>query len=480
MKTKEQSVDSAQGGGLNRHLTNRHIQLIAIGGAIGTGLFLGSGKTISLAGPSILLVYAIIGIVLFLVMRAMGEILLSNLKYKSFIDFATDLLGPMAGFFIGWTYWISWIVTGSADLIAIASYVEYIAPGAVPAWVPAVACIVFFVGANMLTVKMFGEVEFWFALIKIIAIVALIAIGVIFIITGFQTSAGTTTSLSNIWNDGGFFPMGFSGFVAGFQIAIFAFIGVELIGTTAAETKNPERTLPKAINAIPVRVILFYVCALTVIMSVMPWRTINPNDSPFIVLFSFAGIASAFTITYIVVITSAASSANSGIFSTSRMLYGLASNKEAPKTFTKLSKSGVPARALLVSAMFLIPAVVLLCFENDNIIHAFTLVTTVSTILFIFVWSMILISYIAFRRKRPELHKASKYKMPGGLVTCVIGLAFFVCIIVALWFKDDTRQALIVTPIWFIVLAVCYRLNLKAKRTKLEKELQDQTEESAG
>ncbi|WP_165043679.1 amino acid permease [Dysgonomonas sp. ZJ709] len=457
----EQTSDKSDNG-LNRHLTNRHIQLIAIGGAIGTGLFMGSGKTISLSGPSILLVYAIIGFILFFVMRAMGELLLSNLKYKSFMDFATDLLGPMAGFYVGWTYWFSWIVTGAADLIAISGYVQYLVPGLVGPWVPALVCIILFLGLNLLSVKLFGEAEFWFSIIKIIAIMALIAIGILFIIYGFETPSGTTTSLNNIWNDGGFFPMGFAGFIAGFQIAVFAFVGVELVGTTAAETKDPEKTLPKAINAIPIRVILFYVGALAVIMSVMPWRTINPNESPFIVLFSFAGIAAAFTITYVVVLTSAASSANSGIFSTSRMLYGLATNKKAPSMFRKLSKSSVPAIGLIFSCMCLLPVVFLLYFENQNIIHAFTLVTTVATVLFIFVWSMILFSYIAFRRKKPELHKKSKYKMPGGLYTCYLSLLFFLFLIVALWFKEDTRQALIVTPIWFMMLGGAYYLITKS------------------
>lgn len=451
---------------LNRHLTNRHIQLIAIGGAIGTGLFMGSGKTISLAGPSILLVYAIIGFVLFFVMRAMGELLLSNLKYKSFIDFANDLLGPMAGYYMGWTYWMAWIVTGTADLIAISGYIEYIAPGVAPAWVPALVCILLFLGLNLLTVRLFGEAEFWFSTIKIVAILALIVIGLGFIVYGFKTPSGTTTALSNIWNDGGLFPMGFTGFIAGFQIAVFAFVGVELVGTTAAETKNPEKTLPKAINAIPVRVILFYVGALLVIMSVMPWRTIDPHESPFIVLFSFAGIPAAFTVTYFVVLTSAASSANSGIFSTSRMLYGLSLSEKAPSSFKKLSKAAVPANGLMFSCICLLPAVILLYFNNEDILHAFTLVTTVSAIFFIFIWSMILFSYIAFRKKRADLHKASSYKLPGGLFACYTALLFFALLLVALWFKDDTRQALIVTPIWFIILGVGYYLIPKAVKSK--------------
>lgn len=442
---------------LNRHLSNRHIQLIAIGGAIGTGLFMGSGKTINLAGPSILLVYTIIGLMLFFVMRAMGELLLSNLNYKSFIDFTTDLLGPMAGFFIGWTYWLCWIVTGIADLVAIASYVQYFAPE-LASWIPALFFILFFLCFNLLTVKLFGELEFWFAIIKVAAIVALIIVGVGFIVYGFTTPSGTKTAISNIWSDGGFFPTGFTGFVAGFQIAVFAFVGVELVGTTAAEADNPTKNLPKAINAIPIRIILFYVLALAIIMSVMPWRTIDPDKSPFVVLFAFAGIPIAAALVNFVVLTSAASSANSGIYSTSRMLFGLALTRKAPKIFGKLSRTAVPATGLLFSCACLLPGAILLYFNNKNIMHAFTLVTTMSTILFIFVWGLIVCAYIAYRLKKPRLHAQSTYKMPGGLWMCGLCLVFLVSLLVALAFREDTRQALMYSPIWFILLAIAYWL----------------------
>ena len=254
---------------LQRSLSNRHIQLIAIGGAIGTGLFMGSGKTISLAGPSIIFVYMIIGFMLFFVMRAMGELLLSNLKYKSFIDFSADLLGPMAGYFMGWTYWFCWIVTGIADVIAISGYTQFWFPD-VPLWMPAVGCVALLLSLNLITVKMFGELEFWFAMIKIVAICALVCTGLYMVVTAYQSPAGHAATLSNLWNDGGMFPHGLMGFFAGFQIAVFAFVGIELAGTTAAETKDPERNLPRAINSIPLRIIMFYVFALMAILAVTP------------------------------------------------------------------------------------------------------------------------------------------------------------------------------------------------------------------
>ncbi|WP_312528377.1 D-serine/D-alanine/glycine transporter [Comamonas sp.] len=439
---------------LQRNLSNRHIQLIAIGGAIGTGLFMGSGKTISLAGPSIVLVYAIIGIMLFFVMRAMGELLLSNLHYKSFIDFSDDLLGPWAGFFTGWTYWFCWIITGIADVIAISAYAQFWWPD-LPQWAPAIACVALLLSLNLLTVKLFGEIEFWFAMIKIVAIVALVGTGLYMVSIGFSSPAGRQASIANLWNDGGLFPHGAMGFFAGFQIAVFAFVGIELVGTTAAEAKDPHRTLPRAINSIPVRIIIFYVCALIAIMAVTPWRDVVPSKSPFVELFVLAGLPAAASVINFVVLTSAASSANSGVFSTSRMLFGLALKGDAPRSFGKLSASSVPSRGLLFSCVCLLGGAFLM-WVVPNLVEAFTLVTTVSAILFMFVWSLILLSYISYRKQRPALHEASRYRMPGGVFMCWVCLAFFAAVLVLLSLELDTRQALIATPAWFVLLGLAY------------------------
>ena len=440
---------------LKRNLSNRHIQLIAISGAIGTGLFMGSGKTISLAGPSIVFVYMVIGFILFFVMRAMGEILLSNLNYKSFSDFANDLLGPWAGFFTGWTYWFCWVITGIADVVAIAGYAQHWFPE-LQAWIPMFLTVILLATLNLLTVKMFGETEFWFSMIKIVAILGLIVIGIVLILISYHsTETGTTAAFSNLWQYGGFFPNGSMGFFAGFQIAIFAFVGIELVGTTAAETVDPNKNLPRAINSVPARIIFFYVFALIIIMSVTPWTLISPNKSPFVELFTLIGLPAAASIINFVVLTSAASSANSGIYSTSRMLFGLAKKQDAPEPFGKLSSRSVPANGLLFSCLCLFGGVVLI-YLVPNVMEAFTIVTTISAILFMFIWSMILISYIAYRRKKADLHEQSDFKMPGGILMCFVCLAFFAFVIVLLTFEADTCQALIATPIWFVILGVSY------------------------
>ncbi len=453
---------------LQRNLTNRHIQLIAIGGAIGTGLFMGSGKTISLAGPSIIFVYMIIGFMLFFVMRAMGELLLSNLNYKSFIDFSADLLGPWAGYFTGWTYWFCWIVTGIADVIAIAGYSQFWFPE-LPQWVPAIMCVGVLLSLNLITVKLFGEIEFWFAMIKIVAIVGLIGTGLYMMTSGFQSPNGDTASLANLWNDGGMFPHGLMGFFAGFQIAVFAFVGIELVGTTAAEAKDPERTLPRAINSIPLRIIMFYVFALIAIMAVTPWRDVVPNKSPFVELFILAGLPAAAAVINFVVLTSAASSANSGVFSTSRMLFGLAQEGDAPKAFEKLSNRDVPANGLYFSCTCLLLGAALMYLIPD-LMEAFTLVTTVSAVLFMFVWSLILLSWLTYRKQRAALHAASKYKMPGGRFMCWACLVFFAFILVLLSFETDTRQALMVTPVWFLILTVTYQFVRRRRQPRRQVE----------
>lgn len=459
--TGEPVASSGEEPHLARNLTNRHLQMIAIGGAIGTGLFMGSGKTISLAGPSILLVYGIIGFMLFFVMRALGELLLSNLEYRSFADFAGDYLGPWAQFFTGWTYWLCWIVTGVADVVAVAGYVAFWAPE-LALWVPALGLIAVLLCFNLPSVRNFGEIEFWFALIKIVAIIALIIAGVFMLSTGFVSPDGTPASVTHLWDRGGFFPNGFWGFVAGFQIAVFAFVGIELVGTAAAETEDPHRTLPKAINSIPIRIVLFYLGALFVIMSVIPWDQVNPEVSPFVAMFSLAGLAIAAHVVNFVVLTSAASSANSGIYSTSRMLFGLATSRLGPQVLGRLNKRKVPVNALFFSCLFLLSGVVLL-YSGNSIIEAFTIVTTISALLFIFIWTMILVSYMKYRSTRPELHEASQFKLPGGLAAVWMVLAFFVFILWALAQQADTRLALFVTPLWFVLLGVSYRVMMRRR-----------------
>lgn len=399
----------------------------------------------------------ITGIICFLIMRSLGELLLSNLNYHSFVDFVQDYLGDMAAFITGWTYWFCWISIAMADLTAVGLYTQYWLPG-VPQWVPGLIALIILLIMNLATVKLFGELEFWFALIKVIAILALIVIGLVMIFKGFSTSSGVS-SFTNLWSHGGMFPNGMHGFILSFQMVVFAFVGIELVGLTAGETENPEKVIPKAINNIPVRVLLFYIGALLVIMSIYPWNVINPSESPFVQVFVAVGIVGAASIINFVVLTSAASACNSAVFSTSRMVYSLAKDNNAPESMAKLTPRKVPRNALFFSAIVILIGVTLNYIMPEGV---FTLITSISTVCFIYIWGITVICHMKYRKTRPELAKTNKFKLPLYPFTNYLILAFLAFILVVLALAQDTRVSLFVTPVWFILLIVIYKVR-KAK-----------------
>lgn len=438
---------------LNRGLKNRHVQLIAIGGAIGTGLFLGSGHSIALTGPAILFAYIITGIICFLMMRALGELLLSNTEYHTFIEFVQDYMGEKTAFVTGWTYWFCWISVAMADITAVGIYVKYWFPS-IEAWIPSLITLIILLLMNLLTVKLFGELEFWFACIKVIAIIALIVLGLYFILTGQPTSVGVA-SFSNLWSHGGWFPKGMDGFIQSFQMVVFAFAGIELVGLTAGETENPQKVIPKSINSIPVRIILFYVGALGVIMSIFPWDSVNPDRSPFVEVFLAVGIVGAASMVNFVVLPSAASACNSGVFSTSRLLYSLAKRNHAPGILEILTSKQVPANALFLSVLVICLVVALQYVVAEGV---FVIISSVATFCFLYIWGIITICHMKFIRKRPDLAAKSIFKMPLFPFLNYLVLAFFAFVIVTLAFNPATRVALFVTPVWFIMLLLIYQL----------------------
>ena len=442
---------------LQRGLKNRHVQLISIGGAIGTGLFLGSGKSIQLAGPSILFAYLITGCICFFIMRALGELLLSNTNNHSFLDFIAEYLGKKAAFVTGWTYWFCWIAIAMADLTAMGMYVRYWAPS-VPQWLPEIIALVLLLGLNMVAVSLFGELEFWFALIKVVAIIAFIIIGAYMIITHYKTSAGTV-SISNLWSHGGFFPKGGKGFILSFQMVTFAFAGIELVGLVAGETKNPEKVLPEAINNIPIRIILFYLGSLFVIMSIYPWNSLNADNSPFVEVFSEIGITIAASLINLVVLSAAASACNSAIYSTGRMLRSLSQEGSAPKRFRRLTTHRVPGNALVFSTIVIFISVVLNYIMPSEV---FTLISSIATTCFLFIWSMLVYTHLKYRKsilgKKSHSFKMPFYPFSNYLVFLYMA---FTCVVLLL--GKDTRIALLLTHVWFICLLVIYRIKYEKK-----------------
>ncbi|MFZ2352426.1 amino acid permease [Paucilactobacillus nenjiangensis] len=436
---------------LSRSLQSRHIQMIAIGGAIGTGLFLGSGSAIHKAGPSIILSYLIVGVFCFFMMRAIGELLLSDTSKHSFIDFVKEYLGDRMEFITGWTYWSCWLSLAMADLTATGIYLKYWFPN-IPQWVGPLVIIVLLLITNLLNVGLFGELESWFSMIKVVAILALIVVG--FGLTIFHYHVGgSTASVSNLYSHGGFFPKGATGFLMSFQMVVFAFVGIEMVGLTAGETKNPEKDLPKAINSLPIRIGLFYIGSMIAIMMVSPWNKITTTSSPFVQVFSGIGITSAAAILNFVVLTAAMSATNSAIFSTSRTLHALATGGNAMERFAKLSKHMVPNTALHFSSAILFVVVILNYVMPEGI---FNLISGVSTINFVFVWLIMLWCHLKFRKSRPEGVK--KFLMPGYPYTDYASLIFFIAVLIFLIFDPETRVSLMVSIIWFIGLFLTHWL----------------------
>ncbi|MFP7734646.1 amino acid permease [Priestia aryabhattai] len=437
---------------LSRGLEERHISLMSLGAAIGVGLFLGSASAIRLAGPGILIMYGISGLIMFFIMRALGEMAVQNPVAGSFSKYANDYLGPLAGYLTGWNYWFMWIITCMAEITAVGVYMEFWFPG-VPQWIWALAALIIMTGVNFLAVKAYGELEFWFSLIKVVTIILMIVLGLGMIIFGIG-NGGIATGISNLWNHGGFFPNGMKGVLLSLQMVMFAYLGIEMIGVTAGEVKNPEKTLTKAIDNVLWRILIFYIGALFVIMSIYPWPEIGTQGSPFVLTFDKAGIPAAAGIINFVVLTAALSSCNSGIFSTGRMLFNLAQHGEAPKRYVNLTKGGVPGAAVIASAVVLLIGVGLNYVVPDKV---FTWVTSIATIGAIWTWGIILLSQIRFRRGLSDQQVSDlKYKLPLFPYTSYLSLAFLAGVVVVMGFSPDTRIALIVGPIWFVLLVVVY------------------------
>jgi len=450
--TNSQAV--ADEGALTRSLKSRHIQLIALGGTIGVGLFLGSAGAIHKAGPGLLLSYAIGGVAIFFIMRALGELLTYRPVAGSFASYAEEFVGPFAGFVTGWSYWFMWVVTAMAELTAIGIYVHFWLPD-VPQWLPGLCALAILYGTNTLAVRVYGELEFWFALLKVITIVALILAGLAVIF--FKLGAlGPTASFSNLWTHQGFMPFGLLGVLLTLQIVMFAYQGVELIGVTAGEAENPEVVLPRATNSIIFRILIFYIGALVIIMSLIPWDQLDPNMSPFVLMFDKMGIPGAANIINVVVITAAASSCNGGIFSTGRMLYALALNGQAPKAFGRLSKRHVPAAGVHASAAVMLIGVILNYMVPKEV---FTWVTSISLIGTLWTWIIIMYSHSKYRQAVHEGRvRAVSYKMPAWPFANW-AVIIFLLIVAAMFALDaDTRVALYVAPFWFGLLGVGYYL----------------------
>ena len=433
---------------LERGLSSRHVEMIALGGTIGTGLFLGAGHSISTAGPAILLVYIVTGLFMFWMMRALGELLLTDPDKPTFVGFVEKYLGKKVGFVIGWTYWIGWITIAMAELTAVGTYMKFWFPG-IPVWIWEIIFLVALYGINVIAVSAFGETEFWFSMIKIVAIVAMIVAGIIMIVTHAKTSAGVT-SLSNLWQHGVIAHHGHK-LLAAFQMVFFAFLGIEFVGMTAAEAKDPLTTIPKSINSIIIRILIFYVGALVAIMSIQPWTNYSASESPFVQVFSGIGITAAAGIINFVVLTAAASSLNSSLFTTGRMLFSLSNGKGY---VGKLNRRYIPRNAINVSAVLIALAVLVNVFFPSN---AFDLVTSVASAAFVVIYGVLVFAHLRYRQSADFKNGEKRFLMPGAPFTDYLTLAFLFGIFMILLFTKSTMPTTLLALAWFVIMIALSR-----------------------
>lgn len=445
---------------LKHGLSNRHIQLIALGGSIGTGLFLGISQTIKLAGPSVILGYALAGLIAFFMMRQLGEMVVEEPVSGSFSYFAYKFWSPFAGFMSGWNYWVLNVLVCMAELSAIGLYVQYWWPE-IPTWISALGFFVLINAINLLHVKVFGETEFLFSMIKILAIIAMIGYGAWLLASGH---GGAHASISNLWALGGFFPNGISGLIMAMAIIMFSFGGIELVGIAAAETKNPTTTIPKAVNQIVYRVLLFYVLTIIVLLSLFPWNQIAEGGSPFVLIFDSLGSQGVATVLNFVVLTAAISVYNGTSYGTSRMLLGLAEQGNAPQFLKKINQRGIPYAAILCSAL-----VTLLCVVLNYIFpeKAFKLLMSLVVSAIVINWMMLALTHLKFKQRMLALQKSTLFPTLIYPISNYICIVFMLGILVVMWLTPDMRIAVMLIPLWIGCLTLTYWFKQRSKTQKI-------------
>ena len=439
---------------LQRGLKNRHIQLIAMGGAIGTGLFLGSAQVIQSAGPSIILGYGIGGFIVFLILRHLGEMIAHEPVSGSFSHFAYKYWGRFPGFLTGWNYWILYVLVAMTELTAVAKYIHYWWPH-IPAWASVLFFFVVITAINTLNVKVYGESEFWLSIIKVFAVVSMILFGLYLLIT---SDSGAT--VTHLWTHGGFFPHGFDGLFYMLAFIMFAFGGIDLIGMAAAEAENPKETIPKAINQVVFRILIFYVGSLTILLSLVPWDHLQLgglDKSPFVMIFSQLGIGWAAHLLNFIILTAALSVYNSGMYANSRMLFSLAQQGNAPKALAKVNKQGVPINATLFSAVLIFGCVILNYFVPEDALSHLMYVVVGALILN---WAMISLTHLKFKAATKGVKTSFPALFsPWSNYLCIsfIGLVMYI-----MW-TQGFKESVLMIPVWILSMYGLFKF-LKTKK----------------
>ena len=451
-------------GHLERQLKNRHIQLIALGGTIGTGLFLGSAGIIESAGPGVLLGYAIGGLIIFLIMRFLGEMLVEEPSAGSFSHFANNYLSRFAGFLSGWNCVALYVLVGMIELTACGKFVQFWWPQ-IPVWATAAVLFVLINAVNFINVKAYGEFEFWFALIKIVAVIAMIATGIYLL----STTPTPTQTVRNLWEQGGFLPNGISGLVMAFAFIMFAFGGVEMLGFAAAETDQPRKVIPKAINQLMVRVLVFYVGSMAVLLSLTPWTDLvaqlkaggdTYSSSPFVLVFAGIGEHMAANVLNFVILTATLSVYNSMVYSTSRLLYGMAQEGNAPKSLAEVNQRGVPVKAIVYPGILTALCVVLNYVAPSGVIEMLMSLIVAALVI---TWTIIILTHLRYRKVHDAKGTPRSFRAPFAPFSNYLCLAVMALVVVVMALTPSIRSSAYAIPVWIGVVYAVYRAIVRTK-----------------
>lgn len=442
---------------LKRSMTAGQMEMISLGGAIGVGLFMGASSTIKWTGPSVLLAYIFVGVILYIVMRALGEMLYVDPGTGSFADYASEHVHPIAGYLAEWANVFQYIVVGISEVVATTEYLRFWWKGTSD-WVAGVIIILFLLVANLASAKAYATLEFWFAMIKVVTIILIILLGFAVILFGFG-NGGHPVGFSNLWSHGGFFTGGLKGFFFSMAIIVGSYEGIELIGISAGEVSDPHKAIVKSVKSVLWRILIFYVGAIFVIVTIYPWNKLDSIGSPFVTTFAKVGITAAASVINFVVLTAALSGANSGIYSSSRMLYKLAHEGEAPKTFGHVSKRIVPSHAIIgiTSGIFVgFMLNVLAQFLNKSLANVFVIVYSSSVLPGMVAWFVILLAELRFRRKNPHLMENHPFKLPLYPYSNYFALIMLVVIVVFMFINPETQISVAVGAAVLIIAALIY------------------------
>lgn len=450
----DSSTTNSHQGELRRALRHRHIHFIALGSAIGTGLFYGSAGAIGAAGPGVIFVYLLGGAIVYFMLRALGEMSVAHPVAGSFAEYCRRYLGGWAGYITGWMYAFEMIIVCLADLTAVALYMKFWFPETA-SWVWVAVALIIVGAANLASARWFGELEFWFTTIKVTAVVAMILGGAAILV--FNVDTGGTVGISNLWNDGGLFPNGFTGVLSALILVLFAFGGTEIIGVTASEAEDPEKTIPKAINTVPMRILLFYVLAIFVIVAVIPWREITGEQSPFVQIFSSLGIGWAAALLNVVVLSAALSAINSDLYGAGRVIHGMARQKLAPKMFANIDpRNGVPVSTISALLIVLVIGIVLQLI-NPTAERLFQDIAALATFATIFVWLMILISHLAYRKQlNAEEVSHAHFTVPLWPLGQYFAIAMILLTFGTMFWMSDFHSALIAGVVFTVAMSIRY------------------------